>query len=110
MSPFWPAFCGNLHDRRPAGTDDDVVADLFVVLQTLGLQAIHGPQQGHAAAGKNAFLDCGAGGVHGVLDAGLLLLHLALGGGPDVDLGHAARQLGDALRQLFLVVVAGGLF
>jgi DNA-binding PadR family transcriptional regulator len=35
--------------------------------------------------------------VQGVLDAGLLLLHLDLGRGADVDLGHAAGELGEAL-------------
>jgi len=47
--------------------------------------------------------------VHRILDAHLLFLHLALGGRPDVDLGDAARQLGDALGELLLVVVARGL-
>jgi hypothetical protein len=47
--------------------------------------------------------------VQGVLDAGLLLLHLGLGGGADVDDGHAAGQLGQALLELLAVVVGGGL-
>jgi hypothetical protein len=57
----------------------------------------------------DAFFDGGAGGVQGVLDAGLLLLHLGLGGGADLDHGHAAGQLGQALLQLLAVVVGGGL-
>jgi hypothetical protein len=65
-------------------------------------------EQGHAAAGQNAFLDRRAGGVQGVLDAGLLLLHFAFGRGADVDLGHAAGQLGQPLFELLAVVVAGG--
>jgi hypothetical protein len=47
-------------------------------------------------------------GVQGVLDAGLLLLHLDLGRGTDVDDGDAARELGEALLELLAVVVAGG--
>jgi hypothetical protein len=46
--------------------------------------------------------------VQGVLDAGLLLLHLDLGGRTDLDHGDAAGELRDALLQLLLVVVAGG--
>jgi hypothetical protein len=46
--------------------------------------------------------------VQGVLDAGLLLLHLDLGGRADVDLGDAAGELGQALLELLAVVVAGG--
>ena len=71
------------------------------------MTAVRGPQQGDAAAGEDAFFDGGTGGVQGVLDAGLLLLHFALGRGADVDLGHAAGELGDPLVELLLVVVAG---
>ena len=48
--------------------------------------------------------------MKGVLDASLLFLHLGLGRGTDVDDGHAASQLGEALLEFFAVVVAGGLF
>jgi hypothetical protein len=47
--------------------------------------------------------------VEGVLDAGLLLLHLDLGGGADIDDGDAAGELGEALLELLAVVVGGGL-
>ena len=62
-------------------------------------------QQGHAAAGDDAFLDGRLGRVHGVLDAGLLLLHLGLGRRADLDHRHAADQLGQPLLQLLAVVV-----
>jgi hypothetical protein len=45
--------------------------------------------------------------VQGVLDARLLLLHLDFGCRTDLDQGNAASELGNALLQLFLVVVAG---
>ncbi len=60
-----------------------------------------------AAAGQDALFDRRAAGVQGVLDAGLLLLHLDLGGRADVDLGDAAGELGQTLLQLLAVVVAG---
>jgi hypothetical protein len=46
--------------------------------------------------------------VQGVFNAGLLLLHLGFGGRPDVDLGDAPRQLGQAFLQLLAVVIARG--
>ena len=45
------------------------------------------PDVGNAAAGDDPFLHRRAGRVEGVLDARLLLLHLALGGRTDVDYG-----------------------
>ena len=66
-------------------------------------------QQGHAAAGHDALLDGGLGGLHGVLDAVLLLLQLDLGGRADLDDRHAAGELGQPLLQLLAVVVGVGL-
>ena len=40
-------------------------------------------EQGHAAAGQDAFFDRRTRGVQGVFDAGLLLLHLGFGRGAD---------------------------
>ena len=77
----------------------------------LGLDLVDrfdGAQQRDAAAGDDAFLDGRLGGVHGVLDAGLLFLHLGLGGSADLDDGDAADELGEALLELLAVVVGGG--
>jgi hypothetical protein len=60
--------------------------------------------------GNDAFFDGRATRVQRVLDAGLLLLHLGLGRGADVDLGDPAGQLGQALLEFLAVVVAGGAF
>ena len=67
-----------------------------------------GPEQGGAAAGHDALLDGGPGGGERVLDAVLLLLELHLGGGADLDHGHAAGQLGQALLELLAVPVRVG--
>jgi hypothetical protein len=64
--------------------------------------------QGDTAAGDDAFLDRRTGGVQGVFDAGLLLLHLDFGGGTDLDHGHTAGELGQTLLELLAVVVGGG--
>ena len=66
-------------------------------------------EQGHAAAGQNAFFDRRTGGVQGVFDAGLLLLHVGFGLGADADDRHAAGELGQPLLELLLVVLALGL-
>src|SRR5258706_102737 len=60
------------------------------------------------ASGNDALLDRGLGGGHRVLDAVLLLLQLDLGGGADLDDGHAAGQLGQPLLELLAVVVGVG--
>src|SRR5690606_13001286 len=67
-----------------------------------------GANQRDAAAGDDAFLNRGAGGVQRVFDAGLFLFHLEFGGSTDLDQRNAARQLGDAFLQLLFIVVAGG--
>ena len=68
-----------------------------------------GAQQRDAAARHDAFLHRGAGGVEGVLDAILLLLHLDLGRAADANDRDAAGELGQTLLQLLAVVVRGGL-
>ena len=66
-------------------------------------------EQADAAAGDDAFGHRGPGGVQGVLDAALGLLHLGFGGRADLDDRHAAGQLREPLGELLLVVLALGL-
>jgi hypothetical protein len=88
---------------------DDVDADRHVALGLDRVDRRDGAEQRDAAAGDDALLDRRLGGVHRVLDARLLLLHLGLGGGADLDHRDAADQLGEALLELLAVVVGGGL-
>ena len=90
------------------GALDNVHADLLVAAQLQGFQGGQAAQQGDAASGNNAFFHGRAGGVEGVFHAGFLFLHFRLGGGADVDDGHAAGQLGQALLQFLAVVIGGG--
>ena len=46
--------------------------------------------------------------MKGVFDAGLLLFHFGFGRGADIDDGHTASELGEALLELLAIVVAGG--
>jgi hypothetical protein len=104
------AVLGDLLDRGARRAADDVDADALVAAGLL-LERRRGPsgaEERDAATGEDALFDGGAGGVQRVLDAGLLLLHLDLGRGADVDLGDAAGELGEALLELLAVVVAGG--
>ena len=82
---------------------------LLVAFELELLERLLGAEQGHAAAGHDAFLDGRLGGVHGVLDPGLLLLELGLGGRADLDQGDAADHLGQPLLELLPVVVGGRL-
>ena len=86
-----------------------LTADLHVTGLLELLDGLHGAQQRDAAARHDAVLDGRLRGVHGVLDAGLLFLHLGLGGRADLDDGDAADELGEPLLELFAVVVGGGL-
>src|SRR5208337_3781603 len=104
---------GDLAQRGGQGLANDFHSRGFVAFHfqvSAAVQGLHGSDHGDAAAGDDAFLDSGAGGVQGILDAGLLFLQLGLGGRPDVDLGHAAGQLGEAFLEFFAVVIAGGGF
>src|SRR5215210_1301784 len=65
-------------------------------------------QERDAAARDDALLEGCPRGLQRVLDAVLLLLHLRLGGGADLDDGHAARELGQALLELLAVEVGVG--
>ena len=101
---------GQLAHRLWQRLAQDLDAGQDVAFQALldCVQRLDGVQQRHAAAGHDAFLDGRAGRAQRILDAVLLFLQLGLGAGADADDRHAARQLGQALLQLFLVVVAGG--
>ncbi len=100
----------DLADRGLKRPEHDVDAglDVGIVAAELSDRRL-GAQQCDAASGHNAFLDGRLGCVHRVVDAVLLLLDLDLGRTADADDRHAARQLGEALLQLFLVIVGGRL-
>src|SRR5207302_2791826 len=85
-------------------------ANGFVIVELELLDRSEAAEQRRAAAGDDTFLDSRAGGVHSVFDTGLLFLQFGFGGCADLDDGDAADQLGKALLELFLVVVAGGVF
>src|SRR4030095_4253013 len=101
------------HSRRSGGPRrrapaDDVDANLLVAV--FGLQRserLGAMEEGDAAAGDDAFLDRGAGRVHGVLDPVLALLHFGFRGAAYPDDGDTAGQLRQPLLQLLAVVVGG---
>ena len=97
--------------RRPADRlfDDLDAVPLVLVFAPKLLDRLPGAQQRDPAARQDAFLDCGAGCMHRVVDAILALLYLGLGGAADADHRDAAGELGEPLLQLLLVVVRGGL-
>src|SRR6478735_4437175 len=101
-----------LHDhaeRLLDGATDDVHADLLVGLVELErFQRLLRADERDAAARDDSLFDGRAGRVQRVFDAGLLLLHLGLGRGADVDHGHATGELRQTLLQLLLVVVRRG--
>src|SRR5271157_4301961 len=87
----------------------DVAADPLVAFQLQGFNGLTAAHQRHTASGDDAFLHRSAGGVHRILDPGLLLLHFGFGRSANLDYGNAAHQLRQPLLQLLAVVVARGL-
>ena len=100
---------GDLAHRRVERLADDVDAAGLVVVDALqAFERLGGVEQRRTAAGDDAFLDRGAGGVERVVDAILALLDLDFGRAADLDHGNAAGELGKTLLELLLVIVAGG--
>ena len=88
------------------GLADGVDAhDLVGVVGLNGIESLGAVEQSHAATCDDAFLNSCAGCLQGVLDAGLLLLELGLGGCADLQNRNAAGELGQALLELLLVEV-----
>src|SRR5262249_17084302 len=82
----------------------------LVIVELELLDGRDGAQQSRAAARNNAFLDGRTRGVHGVLDASLLLLQLSLGSRANLDDGDASNELRKALLKFFLVIVGSSVF
>src|SRR5690606_35803997 len=100
---------GDLLQRGLNGQLDAVGTGGLVALQLQALEGgLSGLQQRHATTSQDALLDGGLGVADRVLDAVLALLELDLGGGTALDVGYAAGQLGQPLRQLLAVVVGVG--
>src|SRR6267154_601393 len=97
---------GRLFDSAP----HDACANGVVIVELKLLDDCDATEQRRAAAGDNAFLDSRTGGVHSVFDTRLLFLQFGFGGRAYFNDGDAADQLGKALLELFLVVIAGGVF
>src|SRR6266480_4694220 len=88
----------------------DACTNGFVIVELELFDDRDATEQRRASAGDNAFLDSCAGGMHSVFDTRLLFLQFGFGGCADLDDGDAPDQLGKALLELFLVVIAGGVF
>src|SRR5665648_720247 len=91
-----------------AGDDLLARAEVDVIGLPVDLDRVDSVDQHDAAARHDALFEGGAGGVEGVLDAVLGLLHLDLGGRADLDDGHAAGQLGETLLELLTVEIGVG--
>src|SRR5580704_15783023 len=107
---FFAGVLGDLTQRFLDGASYNVDADLLIAFEFQLVECGDAAGQSHSAAGDNAFLDCGAGCVHGVFNASLLLFHFGLGRSANLDHSHATNQLRQPLLQLLAVVVAGRLF
>src|SRR5690349_19297601 len=107
-------FTGVLDDlaqRLLDRTSQDADANRLVFVRTFELlERLLRADQRNAAARDHAFFNGRTGRVQRVFDAGLLFLHLDLGGSANLDHGNAAGELGNTLLELLLVVVRRGFF
>ena len=83
-------------------------AELLLVVELERVERRLRADERDAAAGDDALFDGRAGRVERVFDAGLLLLHLGLGGCADLDDRDAADELREALLELLAIVVGRG--
>src|SRR5688500_18789873 len=81
---------GELPDRLLARPRHDVRARALVALELIGLDRVDRVQERHAPARPDALLESGLRRLERVLDAVLLLLHLGLGRGANLDDRDAA--------------------
>ncbi|QBZ61067.1 hypothetical protein PoMZ_08013 [Pyricularia oryzae] len=101
-------------DDRPGragdGVLDDADTELLVEVGRLDVaQGLAGSlEQSGTTTGQDTLLDGGAGGVKGIDEAVLLLTDLDLRRAADLDDGNTARELGQTLLELLLLVLRGG--
>ena len=108
-STLGTAIDGNLAQGLLDGTADDVDTGLLVGIVTLQVsQRLLGTDVCGTTTGNHAFLDGSTGSAESIVNAILLLLHLHLRVGTDIEHSDATGQLGQTLLQLLLVVGAGG--
>src|SRR5271169_106881 len=97
--------------RRPAQCfpDDLDAMPLILVLALEFFDRLGCTQQRYTAPWQNAFVDCRAGRMHGIVYTIFALPDFDLSCAADADYGDAAGKLGESLLQLLEIVVGGGL-
>src|SRR5439155_11930502 len=87
---FEAGVLGELPNRLLERPDDDRGTGPLVTFELVGLDRVDRIQQRDASARDDALLEGSPSGLQRVLDAVLLLLHLGLGRGTDLDDRNAA--------------------
>src|SRR6266511_2387021 len=105
---FQARVVGELADRLLQRANDDSCSGALVAFVSVELNRFDGVQERHAASGDDTLLERGASRLERVLDAVLLLLHLRLGRGTDLDHRDTAGELRQPLLQLLAVEVGVG--
>merc|ERR1712004_813670 len=85
----------------------------FLLLVLVGrsqcVQDREATQQSNTTTGNNALLNSSPGGVQGVGDPVLLLVHLNLRGAADLEDSHTTGKPGHSLLDLLLLILGVGL-
>lgn len=100
-------------DDLAGGVGDGVLddGDTELLVEVVGLDVLEGVDGGlektSSTTGKDTLLNGSAGGVQSIDNAVLLLADLDLGGTANLDDGNTARELGETLLELLLLVLGG---
>ncbi|KAG2021770.1 hypothetical protein GB937_004732 [Aspergillus fischeri] len=96
-----------------SGAGDGVLddADTELLVEVLGLDIVKavggGLEKGGTTTGEDTLLNSSTGSVESIDNTVLLLTDLNLGGTTDLDDGNTARELGQTLLELLLLVFRG---
>src|SRR6202051_2267932 len=108
QSAFLPSVVGELACRKLQCTANDFRTNSLITVQLNLIERLLCAEVSNASAGNDTLLDGRTGRMQGIFHASLLLLHLRLRRGADIDNGNTAGELGQTFLQFFTIVVRSG--
>src|ERR1700716_2965896 len=108
QSAFLAGVVSQLARRKLKCAANDLHTNGLIAFQFEGIECLLGAKVCNTPAGKDTLLNGCAGRMQGILHASLLLLHLGLGRGADIDYGDTTGELSQTLLQFFAIIVRSG--
>src|SRR4051812_19002412 len=107
---FLARVIGQCAKRSFHGAANDRHADAFVALELEAVERFLRADQCDTAARDDAFFNRSASSVQRIFDACLLLFHLSLSRGADINDGYATGELRQAFLEFLAIVIGSRLF